>query len=221
MKKSIVMALMPLMLIFACEKEEDESGNNQQTQSDNYFPKKTGNYWIYDVESFDGQGNPRPGDVRKDCLVVEKDTFINGNTFKYINHYQYIRDSAGPNEFMPKILRDSADCILGASGKISFAAGSIGDTISTWTETQENTNDTLYTMYYVMQEASPITVPAGTFDVLDRKVFIFSKLFPSSINQPLVHHYYYAKDIGLVSFAYIYIGSGTKFRYQLTDFHLQ
>ncbi|MFW6019345.1 MAG: hypothetical protein ACOCPM_02090 [Bacteroidales bacterium] len=221
MKKSILLALMPLMLIFACEKEEDESGNNQQSQSDNYFPKKIGNYWVYDVKSFDAEGNPGPMDARKDCLLVEKDTLINGNTYKYINHYQHIRDSAGPTEFTPIIERDSADCIIGRSGKISFSSRLIGDTISRWTETQGNTNDTLFTVYYVMQEASPKTVPAGTFDVLDRKAILFSKLFPASVNQPLVYHYYYAKDIGLVSFSYIYVGGGVEVQHKLSDYHLQ
>lgn len=221
MKKFLMFALVPLIMLAGCKKDDDDNDqnqNNNQQQYDDYYPLATGNFWIYETEELDENGSPT-GNTGQDCVVVVLDSLMKGKVYYKIQTYSL---SNGSYSLIPGWIfyHDSLDCLIDQDGLVHFSYENINDTIAKQIELLPNGADTMFAVYVIMQEfAQLITVPAGTFSVLDARHHTYSDYFPQSVSQPVISSYLYAKDVGLVMFDTDWT-SGTKQRNRLKDYEL-
>ncbi len=221
MKNYFLFVLLPVILLAACEKDDENNDdqNNEQTAV-NYYPMQVGNYWVYQSEGVDASGNPT-GQTGQDCVVIVKDTTINGELFYKHNKFK-LQNGVYKKWMADYYLRDSASCIIDNYGMIHFGHNLINDTIAERMEMHANGTDTLYRLYVIMKkETNPVTVPSGTFnDVLDSRYHVYSNLTSPDISQPLTTHKYYSDNVGIIYFELVYVSAGYKDIYKLLRYNV-
>ena len=155
---------------------------------------------------------------RIDSIVVERDTLINGHQYFVLEGINYPFNAG--NWGTIDMLRDSAGYIVTPEGNIRFAINNFTDILAEKTEVIQE--DTLYSLTYKMETVDySLTVPAGSFEVLNFKGTVFSYKDLSGIDNPRYLNNFYAKGVGKVLQTYFYLSSPKISEKRLIRYHLK
>lgn len=212
MKKSLLTALAATFILFSCEKDDtsSEPPSTPSTASE-YYPLSTGSYWIYDLYVIDTNGVESLVNSN-DSLFVAGDTLIQGETFKHL-----VTDNQ--NSLLERIQRDSSGYLVNVSGSILFAPDDFSYPLGT--DVLSTGSDTIYTAEWGMKQFNqPLTVPAGTFDVLmlERNYLIRES---DSTKAERQFGDYRARNVGLVAFQYGQTSNKSTYEYRLVRYQIQ
>lgn len=212
MKKSVI-SVAAFIFLLSCK-----NNTTVPTPKDNYIPMNVGTHWVYrnyriDDERIDAQKTEH--DMGLDTVTVLKDSIHNGNTYKVIQHSNYILNQQSTQE----LLRDSANHLVNQRGQVLFSPNYIeSDTIYSYNEYYESELVFSYKLY-MLNNLIDVVVPAGTF----KAVGVEQKItYGSPYPNPEKPKYCYAPNVGLVLREYKYLGSNNiNFRSKLVSYKLK
>jgi hypothetical protein len=211
--RKFIAFIMAVAFLSSCQKEDDNAVKTS------YMPLRIGNYWIYQEFRIDTSGN-EIASSKLDSVIIKRDTLINHKKYYVLegtnypfSHYWDIID----------ILRDSSGYIVNQNGTVRFAEKDFRDTLVYRAESNiYDNNDTLYTITYHMERNNnAVTVPAGTFEVLNFKGTVIAYMNTPGIKWPRYTNCYYASGIGKIMETYIYISSLQSIEKRLVRYHIQ
>lgn len=170
MSKTFLLLIAALIFATSCKQgNDDDDDDNTPTSSTNYIPMSIGNYWVYEIRNTDSLGVPNGGTAYLDSIEITHDTLIKGNKF-FVFEGDY-GNSSQPTRIIKNILRDSSGFLVNEVGEVLFSSTNFIDTLSKHIDIHNT--DTIYEYYGMMENPSyQITVPSGTYDVLDFKTTI-------------------------------------------------
>jgi hypothetical protein len=206
--------IMAVGFLLSCKKEEDTIAKGS------YLPLKVGNYWIYQEFMIDTSGIETANSIL-DSVVINRDTIINHKKYYVLEgNYPY------PHRYQPGIieyLRDSSSYIVNQNGIVRFAENDFTDTLAYRAEINIYDNsDTLFVLSYQMERINiPITVPAGTFEVLNCKGTVVTSMNTPGIKWPRYTNNYYAKGVGKIMETYFYIASPVIYEKRLLRYFIE
>jgi hypothetical protein len=197
--KSLVGLAFLVVLVWAsCRKEP----NN--TLSENSFPMKAGNYWVYQKFTIqtDGRVTLLP---EFDSTFIAKDTILRGETYQILKQYNFDASRRLLNSYQA-ILRDSASYVVDERGNRFYFPETKTttlhyDTIRVW---QNGMKELAYLYYSFENRDTTISTPAGLFKAINlRTKFQFLSPFsfdcqgctPQGIR---FAHSFYARGVGKV-----------------------
>jgi len=216
--RKLFLLTLTLGLLVSCEKEADPALDDYESPISvkGYLPLEIGNYWIYQHVHIDSLSNEILSD-RIDSIGVERDTLINGHQYFVLEGSNYPFN--GGQWGIIDMLRDSAGYIVTPEGDIRFAIANFTDVLAKKTEVIQE--DTLYSLTYKMETVDyALTVPAGTFEVLNFKGTAFSYKDLSGINNPRYLNNLYAPGVGKVLQTYFYFHSPVISEKRLIRYHI-
>ena len=216
--RNLFLLSLILGLLVSCEKEAEPALIDDESliSRTGYLPLEIGNYWIYQHVNIDASNNESPGNYI-DSMVVERDTFINGNQYFVIEGSNYPFN--GGQWAIIDILRDSLGYIVSHEGDIRFAVDNFSDTLARKTEVIDG--GTLYILSYQMDQLGhSFSAPAGTFEVLNFKGTVFSYKDLSGIDNPRYLNNLYAKGVGKVLQTYFFFNSPVISEKRLIRYHV-
>ncbi|MBA7563039.1 hypothetical protein ES708_04692 [subsurface metagenome] len=200
MKKLFVLGITVAILI-SCGKEDDSPLDPDLDSNLNYMPLEIGNYWVYQHFDIDALGN-ETALSRIDSVIITRDTIISLKRYFILEgtNYPYI-----PREWgIVDMLRDSSGYLVNHEGHIRFAEDNFTDTLVSKIEIIGE--DTLYTLTYKMEKPDhPITVPCGTYNVLNFRGTVYTPEKIPGIENPRYMNTYFADGTGKVLSTYFYL----------------
>lgn len=189
MKRIISTALVAFIFLSACQKEENQTIESEE----NYMLFSAGSYWVYETIQLDSDGN-QINDAIIDSIYIAGDTLINNQQYRLFKGTNYPWNN--PTETV-LIARDSSGYTVTPDGNIIFSSKNFSDILAHRSEIIDN--DTLYSVSYMMQKTDDlITVPAGTFKVLDYIGEVVTNHEIPNSTFPKYCHNYYADGVGKV-----------------------
>lgn len=201
--RNFLLAGLLLGLLFSCKEKETEITQPYDPPiAFDYLPMKTGNYWVYRHYNIDTLGNVFETN-QIDSVVITGDTSINGNRYFVFQgtNYPYLTTWG-----IVDILRDSSGYIVNKDGLIKFSETNFTDILASKTELHNG--DTLYTLNYRMENPdTTITVPAGTFGVLNYKGTVYSPLYGPEMPNPRYLNTYFADNVGKILETYFFLSN--------------
>ncbi|MBN2746174.1 MAG: hypothetical protein JXR34_05560 [Bacteroidales bacterium] len=217
----ILFALALTIALFTSCKKDNNDDTNQETPNPvtkNYFPLKIGNYWVYEQYKIDTLGVATSTN-QIDSVIITRDTVINNNTYFVMEGRNYPFN--GGNWGIVEISRDSSGYLVNPDGFILLAPNRIGDTLATRVQLYGG-NDTMFILYgYMEQPTTPVTVQAGTFDVIDFKVStVYYQPLPPGTTNPRYSHNMFAENVGRVLTSYFFSSSSNHFERRLIRYHV-
>ncbi len=216
--RNLFLLTLTLSLLVSCEKETDPVliDKDSPISSNGYLPLEIGNYWIYQHVHIDSLNNEILSD-RIDSIVVERDTLINGHHYFVLEGINYPFNAG--NWGIIDMLRDSAGYIVTHEGNIRFSVNNFTDILAEKTEVIQE--DTLYSLTYKMETVDySLTVPAGSFEVLNFKGTAISYRDLSGIENPRYLNNLYALGVGKVLQTYFYFHSPVISEKRLIRYHI-
>lgn len=202
--KKVMLLLFALAVIASCEKDETpETPTNQESISD-YFPLAVGNYWVYLNYSLSVDGVRTNHNSQIDSVIVTKDTLIDG-----VKHFVLERTMLD-NELYINWQRTLKYYISETEDYSSIDSRNWPQLYTNFTDTLfqkaelYDKQDTIVNSSWKMEKSiEKITVPVGTFEVIDFKGthYSYSK---RGIEGPRHSHIYYAKNIGIIKEVIVY-----------------
>ena len=216
--RNLFLLTLTLGLLVSCEKETDPvlTDKDSPISRTGYLPLEIGNYWIYQHVHIDSLNNEILSD-RIDSTVVERDTLINGHQYFVLEGINYPFN--GGQWGIIDILRDSLGYIVTPEGDIRFATDNFSDTLASKIEVIQE--DTLYSLTYMMETVDySLTVPAGSFEVLNFKGTAISYQDLSEIENPRYLNNFYALGVGKVLKTYFYFHSPVISEKRLIRYHI-
>jgi len=179
---SIIIILSIIGLSYSCKKQEDVTIDKIDNGELSFIPMEVGNYWIYQVNSIDKDGNSTY--IRTDSAYIATTKDIAGvSYFEYhipaINYTEYLRDSSsylvddkGEKLFYHKYDKDTL-----LNNKIMNSGIIISHT---------------HRVIHIL--GSNIECIAGSFPAIEARYTISLPL----LNKEYVSHFYYSANIGLI-----------------------
>ena len=211
MRKLFVLGIV-LVIIISCQKNDE-----LEVSKSNFTPLKIGNYWIYKNYNVDSIGNETEISTI-DSVVITRDTIINSMKFFIFEgtNYPFIRERQ-----IIDILKDSSGYLVNSKGQILFSENNFIDTLYKRVELG-GVNDTIFTCTYKMEKPNySVTVPAGTFDVLNFKGTLFSYVNLQENQNPKYMNTYYADNVGKILITYLYLNSPMIIERRLLRYHIE
>lgn len=210
MKHNILIISITLLFLAACQKNNPEPIPPITVK--NYFPLAVGNYWIYERSECDSNWtNCLSKSI--DTNIVTKDTSINGITYFKIEGV----DVAGRRTSW--YLRDSLDFIVDLNGIILLSNTDFENVLQEYYAIDDE-NDTLCFWYRQMQdEPNYVEVPAGSFECLDNKLFLYRKT--DDFKREFNTHYYFSKNVGPVFESSMLVSNTLNFKRELIEYNLK
>jgi hypothetical protein len=207
------MLIMALSFLSSCKKDDDTIAKVS------YLPLKVGNYWIYQEFLIDTSGIETTNSII-DSVIINRDTIINLNkyyVFVGTFHPFIYRDN------IIDILRDSSGYIVNQHGTVQFAENDFTDNIAYRAVINiYNNNDTLLVTSFQMEKINnTITVPAGTFEVLNYKGTVVTSMNTPGIKWPRYTNSYYAKGVGKIVYTHFYVLSPVIYEKRLIRYHVK
>lgn len=213
MQKLLVFIVAVLFMI-SCQKDEN---NDAPVLKANHYPLAIGSYWVYQHVDVNSSGVETIYS-KLDSIFINRDTTINGKKYfilEGINHL--FNNKIG----MVDILRDSSGYIVGPKGTRIFAENNFSEVLSNYTGVDPYTKDTLYTMSAKMEKVSnPVTVPAGTFEVINKRETILTPFDISGVDNPRFADNYYANNVGPIVKTFYYLHDSRPMQKRLLRYHI-
>lgn len=209
----MLMGLIFATSITACKK--DKQGNTTVSAYD-YVPLKTGNYWAFDIKEVDSLGN-LVSYIGTDTFRVLKDTIIQSKTYYWLAGTQ--ASGLCFYKLQNNWLTDSAGYLINPSGKRFLSTSNFNDTIEVIDDSWIGSY-TLKTFFRMTKVSNTLTVPAGTFQVINSQGSVYFEQ-QGSINNKRKMNNYFAKEVGFVSSSVFYIDSQNDVVANLTGFSIQ
>ncbi len=179
-----------------CKKEKVETTSCLTGNIQSYkVPSKVGSYWIYNRYEIDSLGIETQM-TNVDSVFITGDTLINNHLFTSFK---------GTNFGSPftRYERDSIGYIIDQYGTIIYSYTDFNSTLGTG-------NNATYEYRYQMLDSTTteITVPAGTFNTIEKQFFI-SRIDDNSISNcagnTVMHPTNYASGIGKIKLTTAFI----------------
>ncbi len=212
MRKFIAL-IMAVTFMSSCKKEDDIKTKI------GYLPLSIGNYWVYQEFMIDSSGN-EIANSKLDSVIIKRDTIINDKTY-FVFEGTYYPFTARDNWGIVDILRDSSGYIVNQNGKVLFTRDNFTDTIAYHAVTDMENGDTLVLMTYQMDKTNKIiTVPAGSFDVLNYRGTVTTSMNTPGIKYPRYLNIYYADGVGKILYTYFYIQSPNIYEKRLVRYYV-
>jgi len=214
MRKSIYLALAVMVMMAACRKSEDTTPKVQE--KDNYFPMKTGNYWVYENYQVNPE-NERSLIDRIDSIFI--DSVVTKNNHEYYS-FKGIVHPHGETVRPLGYFRDSSSCLVDDHGVIHFSSTNFTDTLYSQIQ-YVNENDTLYFVSYSMQpEPTDVILGSGTYHALDYQGNIYVPNHPEPNLQHRITNTYYSEGIGKIFFEVVFVYGPTRIQKELLHYHI-
>lgn len=210
MTRKLALMISAILLIYSCEKN-DYSNENKKLE---YFPMAVGNYWIYEEYQIEKDLTETKSSTF-DSLSISKDTIINGNHYFKVECTYKIIPILRPNYY-----RDSSGYLVDLEGRIHFAQNNFTDTL--YRRTEGNSDNPYCTITVKMEHVNnKITVPAGSFDVLNFKTTVI--INPDYQNEwnPRYFDNYYSKNVGIITDSYSYLSQNFTVEKRLIRYKIQ
>lgn len=204
--RTLMIIAMLTSLSFGCKKDDDNQEDNpsaQQPTASSYVPLEVGNYWVYRHYKVDSNG-VETAQATTDSMVVSKDTMIGGRKYMVLEGTN--RPYTNQSWQIIRMIRDSSGYIVNQHGRIYFSIDNFTDVLFSYSEDFGNMGKVAYTSESRMvKHPAMITVPAGTFDVLNfRETIDISEEYRTAEN-PRYLDTYYGKGVGVVLQNYFYL----------------
>ena len=215
MKHLFLFVFAAIILTSACQK--DEPNDEPETKQESYLPLKVGNYWVYEKFKIESSGEATSMGI-SDSLYVKDSTITLINGEKYFEIMGWF--PAEGNE--PVYLKVADNYCINSDGEKLFSTSNLSDTLAEVYHTSGS--DTNYYSYSKMEEvAEKITVPAGTYDVIEYRTTLitFNEDEQDEFNFPKYGHSYYAEGVGLVLKSWCYAHSPETYEHRLVRYHVQ
>ena len=201
---------MLFALMTSCQTEDV----NPELRKSNYLPLEVGNYWVYQHYRIESVGNEFLLE-EVDSVVITKDTIIRNERYLVMEVI-----STNPMWNKTEIVRDSAKHLVNHLGHIHFSETNFSAVLYTYYECQNEFNDTLFSISFQMQDPEvEVTVPAGTFEVLNYKGTLEVLLYFEENSNRILNRYY-APNIGKILHTYYYLPSDYTFERRLARYHI-
>lgn len=189
MKRVVLLVVIATMISVSCKKNDSEN-ELKSVQTSDYMQLKIGNYWVYEKYTIDSAGVENPVWGEADSSIITGDTMI--------NDMKYFKKFSVNNENM-SFLRDSSGYLVNLEGEVLFSENDFSNIIRI---------DTVgpglaYIEYMMHNEDSSVSVPIGTYPVIEMrgKVISLDPQYPHGINYT---HYFYSDGIGLIKSSYYF-----------------
>ena len=198
---------MILIVLASCNKEKTNPPIDNPKVQFSYLPMKVGNYWVYRHYNIDTIGHiiQTAETPITDSVVITGDTIINGNRYFVFEGTNY---PVALGWGVIDLLRDSSGYIVNAQGIIKFSKDNFTDTLAFTTAIFNN--DTVYRLSYKMEETDTIvTVPAGSYGVLNYRGTVQTKMKIPGIPNPRYINTFYAGNVGCIVETYFFLSSAT------------
>lgn len=206
MKKLIVLGIS-ILFLFSCQKNDEII-----EPALNYMPLQIGNYWVWQHYSVDTLG-VETALPKYDSSIIVRDTTIRGALYYIFEGYEAIGNTSSQS-----IIRDSSGYYVNSNGTIVMAENNFTDTLRY--NVQTNQGDTLFTSMYKMEKPDySVTVPVGTYDVLNCLGTI--KIIIPSLDTTRYLNTYYADNVGMILSTYFFFHSPTVYEKRLTKYHIE
>ena len=216
MKRVKILGIAVLILTLAsCNKNDDNNSDNTQLVpwDAGYIPFYPGNYWVYEQYKIDTLGNETLLNTY-DSVVITGTTNINGIPYLVFEGIWMSGPDLVDTVYM---LRDSLGYYVDPSGWIYFSDENFTDTLAS--STLIINGDTLYESWYKMEsEPQIVSVPAGTFDVLNYRGTIHTINPNPHVADIRYKDKLYSKNVGQVLDTYFYLGSPDRFERRLKHY---
>lgn len=216
--KKMILLMAVATLALACQKNESDQ-EIPEIPKTSYIPLTIGSYWVYQEYNVDSNGVETEQN-RKDSITVIGDTLINGLNYGMLNEYKI--NLTGIINFDTVYVRDSSGYMVYKDGTIFFSSINFTDTLNQGIQYQGNvdSSEVLYSYSYMMEMPDdPITIPIGTFEVLNYKGTIISNdnlPFPN----PRYIDTYYADGVGRVMLSTFYFTSNLGVKKRLIEYFI-
>jgi hypothetical protein len=195
MKK--LLPLLVFILLFSCTEKDQQVTPNET----NYFPLAIGNYWVYEHYKIDVEGNETKL-LKTDSITITKDTLVESKKYFIL---EGTNSHNNGNWTRINLIKSFAGEIINLEGNIIFSETNFTDILSEDTKLLEE--DTLYILSYKMEKTeNKITVPSGTFDVLNYKGFLTLYYKSADVITKIQRNYntYYSENVGKILETYMY-----------------
>lgn len=211
MKKFFLFISLTSVAFVSCKKDKDAEPEAPVTATTptSGMPFTTGSYWIYEKINIDTNGVETSAGGALDSVYISNDSVINGKTYSvFVGSYV--------NPASLNFRRDSLGYIVDESGRIQYASTNFTDTLSTFTVPG------YYDAYYMMnQPASPLTVPAGTFNVKDFRGTVTATYSGYTGTNPRYIHYYYSDGVGQVKQVQFFVNAQDYIGWRLVRYYIE
>ncbi len=213
MNKLIAFAIVAIFL-FGCGKDDETNDDINQT-TDNYFPLTTGSYWVYATYKIDSNGVETTMN-QVDTVKITGDSLINGKTYK-------VFFKVSNKTFV--LVRDSSGTIVNQNGLTTLPSALNNSVL--FVDTFDLGGNILYIGNISNQSnLGNITVPAGTFQSRSIKSQYDLNYYDQNnllIDTAIITDYtYYGKNVGKIQNSYSFY-SIPKIKYveKLIAYHIQ
>ena len=184
-----------IVIMYSCKKDNDTEHTSPTSFMiyPNYSSLKVGNYWIYQEFDIDTNGIATPKNIFDSCYV-EKDTILNGKTYKKIVKPK----PYSTTQYGFSLERDSLHYIVNSVGQILFSSRDFSSIINIRYNMATSTDTLCQIIRQMVDKNLSITTPAGTFTTSDAKETFF--MFPNFIQwgNHRTKHTRYSENIGVV-----------------------
>ena len=211
MKRFMFIVGLSLIIFSACKKSDTPISEPVKESVLDYMPLEIGNYWVYEIYSFDS-GEVNSTLVTLDTSLITKDTLINS--------YTYFKIESGFGAFAsPIFLRDSGDYIVDNNGRVWFTDI---DSINIFNEhlIEYHDGDTAYYWFeQLTAQNNPINVGAGSFYCLD----MLTSFYRREDSLQIAHHAhrYYTKNVGIIKETSLFGTPLSGYKKELLVYHLE
>lgn len=205
-----------LLAFFSCKKDDTNDNDNQNNPTyDNYFPLKIGNYWVYQYNKLDTNGNETLLQII-DSNWVDRDTIINNHTYFIIGGSSFGYTNPDGINYM---IRDSNGHFVNQYGQILLSATNFSTKFnlnSIYTGT-----DTLVDLYDQMfKTTNLVNVPAGDFNVINKRTTITYRQKVPGVDSIRYSHSYFSKNVGNIYSTILFYSNPTIYEKKLLRYKI-
>lgn len=217
---------IPTFIFFSCKKDDlpVEVCESNQTESDTFMPLATGNFWVYEFCEVDTLDN-KTCRTKFDTISVEGKEMVGGRAYFKIKGTgilnsifpQYIRNEEG--EILTPEYYDSVRLL---TGEERYLFSQVEDTLEKTRCVHVNWMPNCSWRYtsYMVSGTSQLTVPAGTFDVVNSQelnIYTTPRVFYGNTQ---TNDRQFSKDVGLVRITAHFFPGTSILEFQLVDFSI-
>ncbi len=200
------------LILISCKKTSTATENSPESVLD-YYPLKTGNYWVYETSYYDSGLVFIYKASINDSILIGPKIQKNGKEYFQLQHYNYM----GQSSSQPYItnVRDSANCIVNEYGAVLFSL-SKNEITNYFVYSQ----DTLYIMKTkFISDLTKINLKAGEFNAVNYS----SEVEIRGNERKRVHilNNLYAKGVGQLTKRNVYVGENSWIYQDLVSYKIE